>query len=192
MSQALVPSLGLTDTALLDALLRPDDQGNYPADSRPFVRIDCSLRAYWHAIFDAVPDLLQLDAPDGLNLFREFMRWADTQQLSMDWSLYIQLHNWLTHSHFAPAITVELSQALYCAAAARWATADRSEAIGIALGSPAFNELILGWKCDSLEGGREVEMFELADSLPAPEASGGFFTLAERELDSFPGWQPIV
>lgn len=191
MEPKLLPGLGLNDSDLLDALLRPDLHGDYPQDSRAFIRIDCSLRAYWHAIFDAAPGLLELDAPDGLRLYRAFMRYATEQNLSMNWALYLHLDSWLRRSEWRDGLTLELSETLYNAAAARWAIADRSPACGIVLGSQYSASLTLGWKCMKIDGGREVEQLELESPLPAPDDDAGYFCLQSPELDSFPGWLPI-
>jgi len=74
------------DSELLDALMVPARQADYPRDSRAFVRIDTSLRVYWHVLFDICPELLELSGPDGLSIFRPFMAWADARQLSMNWT----------------------------------------------------------------------------------------------------------
>jgi len=179
------------DSELLDALMVPARQADYPRDSRAFVRIDTSLRVYWHVLFDICPELLELSGPDGLSIFRPFMAWADARQLSMNWTFYIWVYQWLLESEFRDQVTNELARSLMAASAARWATGDRSTNSGIVLGCADFPELIAGWKCHSASGGREVERLELEDSLPMPQGRLGYFTVAKFELDNFPGWSEI-
>jgi len=179
------------DSELLDALMVPSRQADYPRDSRAFVRIDTSLRVYWHVLFDICPELLELSGPDGLAIFRPFMAWADERQLSMNWTFYIWVYHWLLESEFREQVTKELAQSLTAASAARWANGDRSTNGGIVLGCADFPELIAGWKCHTVNGGREIECLELEEPLPMPQGRFGYFTVAKFELDNFPGWSEI-
>ena len=47
-----------TDRDLYPALMSPQLNAKYPADHKAFVRIDVSLRIYWHTLFDICPELL--------------------------------------------------------------------------------------------------------------------------------------
>lgn len=183
--------LRTTDSELLGALMVPARQTDYPRDSRAFVRIDCSLRVYWHVLFDICPELLELSGPDGLAIYRPFMAWADARQLSMNWTFYLWVYRWLLESEFRDQVTKEIAQSLIAASAARWAVGDRGVSGGIVIGSADFPELVVGWKCHSASGGREVESLELEDPLPVPQGRLGYFTVAKFELDQFPGWSEI-
>ena len=185
------PRLVSVEADLLDAMMVPARQGDYPRNSRAFVRIDTSLRLYWHTLFDACPGLLELDSPDGLSIFRPFMTWAHEQRLSMNWACHLWLYRWLRESPFSSRLTPELMLSLVGAAAARWATADRGVDGGIAIGCADQPELVVGWKCHSVSGGREVACFSLEEPLPSPEDDFGWFTLPGFELDRFPGWSQI-
>ncbi|MDY0071291.1 MAG: methanobactin biosynthesis cassette protein MbnC [Thauera sp.] len=186
------PDARVIDADLLGALTVPARQGDYARDSREFVRIDTSLRVYWHTLFDICPDLLELSGPDGLAIFRPFMSWADEQKLSLNWTYYLWVDIWLQQSAFRDQIEVELRYALMGASAARWATGDRSEAHGIVLGAADLPNLVCGWKTVTLEGGREIEQIELEAPLPTPDGSHGYFLVPSRSLDDgFPGWLPI-
>ncbi|WP_080963078.1 methanobactin biosynthesis protein MbnC [Pseudomonas fluorescens] len=181
-----------TDSQLLHALSVPQRQGDYPRDSRAFVRIDSSLRVYWHTLFDICPGLLQLSGPDGLAIFRPFMSWAAQQRLSLNWTYYLWLDVWLQQSSFARHVTPALRYQLMGASAARWATGDRSEANGIFLAAADLPDLVCGWKTQTLEGARDIEQIELAEPLPAPGAAFGYFTVHSRHLqDGFPGWTDV-
>ena len=186
-----MPEPRTTDSELLDALMLPARQADYPRDSRAFVRIDCSLRVYWHLLFDTCPELLALNSPDGLAIFRPFMAWAAPHQFSMNWSYFLRVYQWLLHSEFRDQVSVELARSLTAASAARWATGDRSANSGIVLGCSDFPELIVGWKCRRVNGGREVERLELEEPLPLPQGRFGYFTASKFELDDFPGWSEI-
>lgn len=182
----------LIDRDLLPALLNPARQADYPRDSRQFVRIDTSLRVYWHTLFDICPSLLTLAPPDGLALFRPWMTWAEQQQLSMNWTFYLWVAAWLEDSPFAGQLTDAIRQELMAASAARWAMADRSRALGVALASPHMADtLVLGWKNQRVDGGREVECLELDTPLPPAPAPFGYFVLAQVDQDDFPGWQAL-
>ncbi|MBJ2180556.1 methanobactin biosynthesis cassette protein MbnC [Pseudomonas veronii] len=188
-------ALGLfarTDSDLLDALSVPERQGDYPRDSRAFVRIDSSLRVYWHTLFDICPSLLELSGPDGLAIFRPFMSWAAEQRLSLDWTYYLWVDVWLQQSPFRQQLTPTLRYSLMGASAARWATGDRSECNGIILAGADLPDLVCAWKTQSLEGARAVERIELSEPLPTPAAAFGFFTVTGRNLDEgFPGWTDV-
>lgn len=185
------PEKPVVEADLLDVLMVPARQGDFPRDSRAFVRIDTSLRVYWHTLFDICPELLALSGPDGLAIFRPFMAWAAERGLSMNWTYYLWLYQWLLESEFENRVTPELALSLTGAAAARWATGDRTPDAGIAIGLAGRSELVVGWKCRSVDGGREIECLSLDEPLPAPEGLFGWFTMAGFELDHFPGWSPI-
>lgn len=183
----------LIDQDLLPALLEPARQADYPRDSRAFVRIDTSLRVYWHTLFDICPGLLALAPPDGLTLFRPWMAWAAERQLPMDWTFYLWVSAWLEDSPFAGQLSDALRLEMLAASAARWAMADRSRALGIALASPRLPGLLmLGWKNQRVDGGREVELLELDAPLPAPPQPFGWFVLASAEQEDFPGWRALT
>ena len=181
-----------TDADLLDALSVPERQADYPRDSRAFVRIDSSLRVYWHTLFDICPGLLTLSGPDGLAIFRPFMGWAAEQRLSLNWTYYLWVDVWLQQSLFRQQLTPALRYSLMGASVARWATGDRSESNGIIVSAADLPDLVCAWKTQSLEGAREVEQIELSEPLPSPSAAFGFFTVASRNLEEgFPGWTEV-
>ncbi|EZI24946.1 methanobactin biosynthesis protein MbnC [Pseudomonas extremaustralis] len=181
-----------TDADLLDALSVPERQADYPRDSRAFVRIDSSLRVYWHTLFDICPGLLALSGPDGLAIFRPFMGWAAEQRLSLNWTYYLWVDVWLQQSQFRQQLTPALRYSLMGASVARWATGDRSESNGIIVSAADLPDLVCAWKTQSLEGAREVEQIELSEPLPSPAAAFGFFTVASRNLEEgFPGWTDV-
>lgn len=178
------------DKDLFDALTVPSVHARYPRDSRAFVRIDTSLRIYWHTLFDTCPQLLELAPPDGLAIFRPFMTWAAEQNLSFDWSYFLWVYEWLRISEFRDRSSEELLLTLMGASAARWAVLDRSSECGVVLASPETSELVVGWKWRSVDGGREVELLELENPLP-PAKGFAFFTLSAFEFGNFPGWRPV-
>ncbi len=179
------------DSDLLDALMVPSRQGDYPRDSRAFVRIDCSLRVYWHSLFDICPEVLALTSPDGLAIYRPFMAWADARQLSLDWTYYLWVYQWLLESEFSGQVTREIVRSLTAASAARWAVGNRGASGGIVIGCTDFPELVAAWKCHSVNGGREIELLELDEPLPMPQGKFGYFEVPRFELDTFPGWSEI-
>jgi uncharacterized repeat protein (TIGR04061 family) len=185
------PAPASLDRDLYDALTVPARQSDYPSDSRAFVRIDTSLRIYWHTLFDICPQLLQLAPPDGRSIFLPFMAWAAERNLSFDWSYYLLVYQWLQQSEFRDRLSEELLLNLVGASAARWAVLDRSSESGIVVGSASCPKLVVAWKCHRVDGGREVELLELEEPLPTPDEEFGFFTLPGFEIGAFLGWRPI-
>jgi uncharacterized repeat protein (TIGR04061 family) len=185
------PTPARIDRDLYDALTVPARQSDYPSDSRAFVRIDTSLRIYWHTLFDICPQLLELAPPDGRPIFLPFMAWAAEQNLSFDWTYYLFVYHWLQQSEFRDRLSEELMLPLVGASAARWAVLDRGADSGIVVGSAGCPKLVVAWKCHKVDGGREVELLELEEPLPDPDEQFGFFTLRGFEIDAFPGWRSI-
>ena len=179
------------DTELLDALSTPASQQSYADDPRAFVRIDHSLRTYWHTLFDVCPGLLRLSGPDGQSIFRPFMAWAAEQGICFDWSYYLWVYIWLRQSEFRDRLDGDLRLSLMAAAAARWATFDRSTAAVLALGCKETQGLVCGFKSCALDASVTVEYLELEKTIASPDGLFGFFTLLRPEIDRFPGWYPI-
>lgn len=171
--------------------MAPSLHDNYLSDSRTWVRIDNSLRIYWHTIFDIAPQLLDLSGPDGQAIFQPFMAWAEERRLSMNWTIYLWIHRWLLQSGFRDRVTPELVRTLVASSAAHWAVMERGPECGIVIGTTVFPEIVVGWKQHTIDGGREIEQLELDEPLPAPPDGAGFFTVRDFEIDRFPGWSPI-
>lgn len=180
-----------TDRELYDVLASPKAILDYPQDSLAYGRIDVSLRAYWHSIFDICPELLDLSGPDGMAIFTPFMEWARERGIRFTWSYYLWLYRWLQRSAFSDRLTDELLLSLMGASAARWAIRDRSPASGLVIGCAATPNLVVGWKCNSLDAGRQVELIEPEEPIPVGEEFFGFFTTSEPEISTFPGWRGL-
>jgi len=181
------------DAELLPALAVPDLQRTLPRESAAFVRVDTSLRTYWHTLFDVCPELLTLADPDGLRIFQPFMAWAAAERLTMNWTFYIWAYRWLCQSEFADRLPDGLAQSMLAASAARWATVDRGRHAGIVLtdACAALPTLVVGWKCDRVDGARRVERIGLEEPLDAPPGRFGHFLVPGFSLDTFPGWMAI-
>lgn len=183
-----------TDRDLYPALMSPEMCAKYPADQKAFVRIDTSLRVYWHTLFDICPELLELSGPDGLSIFRPFMAWAADRRLAFDWFYYLWVYVWLRQSPFKEELLADKKylRSIMGASAARWAILDRGRARGIAIGCADATDFVIGWKCRSVRFGREVELIEPEAPLPPPPEVFGYFTLPSFDLDIFPGWQGVT
>mgnify|MGYP000844064339 CR=1 FL=1 len=70
------------DRSKLDALSLHRFLAGYPLTTKTFTQIDSNLRVYWHTLFDLCPGLLKLDGPDGMNMFRGFIKTACAQTCS--------------------------------------------------------------------------------------------------------------
>jgi uncharacterized repeat protein (TIGR04061 family) len=184
-------SRGRIDSELLDAMSSPASQQNYADDPRAFVRIDHSLRIYWHTLFDVCPGLLRLSGPDGLSVFHPFMAWAAEQRICFNWSYYLWAYIWLRQSEFRDLLDSDLRLSLMAASAARWATFDRSKAAAVALGCMEMQGLVCGFKPRAVDASMTVEYLELEKAITSPDELFGFFTLLGPEIDRFPGWRPI-
>ncbi|WP_372072068.1 methanobactin biosynthesis cassette protein MbnC [Tistrella mobilis] len=188
------------DGDLLDHLTVPARHDELGVGSRAWVRVDTSLRIYWHTLFDICPGLLRLDGEDGqlsdgMSIFRPFMAFAADRELSFDWTYYLWVDVWLQGSGFRDRVDDDLRLTLIGAAAARWAVTDRSPAVGLVIGTRSTDRgplpLVVGWKPADLESGREIETLELEDPLPDPATPFGWFTTTSRSLDHFPGWRDL-
>ena len=189
-SQQLEKDGALKDSALYDALTRPARIFDYPPDSRAFVRIDASIRIYWHHLFDICPMLLEMSPPDGGAIFRPFMAWADARGLTLDWNWYLWVYDWLLQSEFRDRLNEKVLLEIMGAAAARWAVLDRGRNCGVVIGCRDTANLVVGWKCHSAQTGRQIEMLEIEDLPPPPDLFGCFF-VPTFELTEFPGWQSL-
>jgi uncharacterized repeat protein (TIGR04061 family) len=176
------------DSALLGALTRPARIFEYPTDSREFVRIDASIRIYWHHLFDICPLLLEMSPPDGDGIFRPFMDWADTSGITFDWNWYLWVYEWLLQSKFRDRLNENILLEIMGAAAARWAVLDRGSNSGVVIGCRDTINLVAGWKCQSVQTGRQIEMLEIEDLPKVPDTFGIFF-VPSFDLTDFPGWQ---
>lgn len=188
------------DSDLLDHLTVPARHDELGVGSRAWVRVDTSLRIYWHTLFDICPGLLRLNGEDGqpsdgMSIFRPFMAFAAERGLSFDWTYYLWVDVWLQGSGFRDRVDDDLRLTLIGAAAARWAVTDRSPAAGLVIGTRSADRgalpLVVGWKPADLESGREIETLELEDPLPAPATPFGWFTTTSRSLNHFPGWRDL-
>lgn len=183
--------LSLRDTALLDDLLNPDARSRYPQGTRPQVRVDMSIRIYWHALFDICPSLMALHDVDGADFFESFMAWSAQQGLSMDWHWYLWVWRFLAESSWQDQVQAGMKEELMAAAVARWALIDRSGAYGVVLGCDDTDDWLVAWKPQSLEHGRVVERITLEGAAPRPPQDLGWFTCDAPELSHFPGWQAL-
>lgn len=182
------------DSDLLDDFSNPARQDNYPRSSRAYVRVDISIRAYWHSLFDQVPELLALSGPDGKAIFLPFMEYAREKGLTLNWTYYLSVYEWLLQSQFKDQLNEDLLVKVMSAAAGIWMAHDRdSRRCAIVLGSPLLeNAVVVGTKYHSLSTVViPVDRVEFEEPLPPPSETFGMFFTPKFELDYFPGWQPI-
>jgi uncharacterized repeat protein (TIGR04061 family) len=189
----LSPAPARIDADLFKDLMSPDRLATYPRESRAFLRVDISIRAYWHTLFDTVPKLLELSGPDGQAIFLPFMDWARENKLSFDWTFFLWVYKWLTQSQFRDQLSEELMLSMMSASASRWLGYDRDvDALGVVLGSTALDGAVVGWKMNSVYCRLEqVERLTFEEPLPPPDDFFGYFVTPRFELDHFPGWRPL-
>lgn len=181
------------DAELYDDLANPARQNHYPRDSRGYVRIDISLRAYWHTLFDTCPQLLDLSGPDGRAIYIPFMAWAREMELSFNWTFFLWVYHWLTQSEFQDRLDESILLPIMTASATRWMTLDRDpEFYAIVIASPSLRGAVMGAKYHTIYSGLEqIEHVEFETPLPPPESLFGYFVMPSLEFDRFPGWRPI-
>ena len=190
---SLSPAPVRIDAELYEDLANPARQNSYPEDLRGYVRIDISLRSYWHTLFDTCPQLLELSGPDGRAIFIPFMAWAREQKLSLDWTYFLWVYQWLLQSEFRDRLDEHVLLPIMTASATRWMMLDRDmDSCAIVLGSASLNGAIIGSKYNSIYSGLEqIELVEFDSPLPAPDNQFGYFVMPGFEFDHFPGWRPI-
>ncbi len=190
----LSPAPVRIDADLYEDLANPARHDAYPRTSRGYVRVDISLRAYWHFLFDSVPQLLELTGPDGRAIFLPFMEWAKERKLSFNWTYFLWVYEWLLQSEFREQLEPDLLLKMMATSAARWTGRDRdTDCCGIVLGSPLIgSKAVVGWKLSNLQTQIiPVEQVEFDQPLPVPGEHFGYFTVPGFDLDHFPGWLPI-
>ncbi|WP_313089119.1 putative natural product biosynthesis protein [Pseudomonas sp.] len=162
---------------------------DYPSNARSFVHLDARLLPYWHALFDVCPQLLKLDPPDGLNLFREFMTWAYARQLALNWTFHLGVCRWLLESGYRTQIEPEQLEAMMIAAAARWVAGDDSPAIGIVLGWQGGAH-VFDWKPRVRAGARTLAAE--AEELPPPPWDFAWSPLSTTAGNGFRRWLRVA
>jgi len=190
----LSPAPVRIDADLLEDFADPARQDAYPRDSRGYVRIDISIRAYWHTLFDQVPQLLDLCGPDGRAIFLPFMQWAKEKKVSFNWAFYLWVYEWLLQSEFRDRLDTDLLLKMMSAAGGRWIGTDRdTDHCVIVMGCRLLEgSVVVGWKLNSLATTViPVERIEFEEPVPSPSGLFGCFYAPTFELDRFPGWQPI-
>lgn len=181
------------DAELYEDLANPARQNRYPRESRGYVRIDISLRTYWHALFDTCPQLLDLSGPDGRAIYIPFMAWAREKELSFNWTYFLWVYQWLAQSDFRDRLDENILLPMMTASATRWMMMDRDPAsCAIVIACRSLNGAVIGRKYDTIYAGLEqIEHVEFESPLPAPESQFGYFITPTSEFDYFSGWRPI-
>ena len=159
---------------------------DYPSNARSFIALDAGLLPYWHLLYDLCPNLLKLDPPEGLNLFRNFMIWAYRHQPAQDWTFHVNVCRWLLASDYGPRVTNEQVESLLLAAAARWVTHDSSLAQGILLACSVRPMTLIDCKgpCAALD--------ECIQMLPPARYDFAWSPLSRAGVSGFQRWLRIA
>ncbi len=162
---------------------------DFPGNARSFVNLDRTLLPYWHTLFDVCPGLLKLDPPDGLNIFRSFMKWAYRTHPPLNWSYYVNICRWLFTSSYQVRLQQEHLECFLAAAAAKWVTTDDSAACGIVIAWEGSPVPIFDWK----SSGPSSAYAEGAFDVPLPmDWDFGWSPLTGKGVVDFRGWQPVT
>ncbi|KPB89571.1 putative natural product biosynthesis protein [Pseudomonas syringae group genomosp. 3] len=125
---------------------------DYPSNACCFTRLDVRLLPHWHALFDVCPALLKLDPPEGLNMFRSFMKWACRNSPALNWTYRLSVCRWLLTSSFKKHIREEHIEAFMTAAAASWVEDDDGPARGLVLAWKGSPLRVFDWKVETRRG----------------------------------------
>ncbi|MFZ3023469.1 putative natural product biosynthesis protein [Pseudomonas sp.] len=178
------------DRSKLDALSLHRFLAGYPLTTKTFTQIDSNLRVYWHTLFDLCPGLLKLDGPDGMNMFRGFIKTACAQNLPLNWTLHASFYSWLLSSEFASKVNEEHLEAIMVAAVSLWCSNDTSGKVGIALAHQHSSVVVVGWKTKGHKTASSLEVLEPEGFIP-PKKDFGYLTLAQYQCDSPSGFKPL-
>ncbi|KAF1051591.1 MAG: hypothetical protein GAK43_02342 [Stenotrophomonas maltophilia] len=178
------------DRSRRNALALHQHLRGYPFTARHFVNLDNNLRVYWHTLFDLCPELLKLDPPEGMGVFRGYLHYAVEQRLPIDWSLHLRLYRWLQRSAHAPQLRGEHLESVLSAAASLWCEHDRSHCPGIALTHRDCALRVVGWKPSKTVRQATLD-FQVA--LSVPEQPGDFLwaRLPRRGESHVPQWTAL-
>jgi len=166
-----------------------------PEGTRERAVAEFAMRLRWHGLFDPCPRVLALCPPDGADVFRRFLAWADRTAATMNWSLHLELLVWLSRDPtYRNALDEDTVLELLAAAASKWAIYDRGPNKGIVLGCQRTPcTLVVGWKCLSTERGRTVALATISESATEDlETLVGYFEVAGASLESLAPWSPFV
>ncbi|MCL7462918.1 putative natural product biosynthesis protein [Pseudomonas sp. NW5] len=161
---------------------------DYPGNAHSFVQLDARLMPYWHALFDICPSLLKLDACEGIELFRHFMRWAYRQRVPLNWTFHLQACRWLLASEYRDRLTEEQVEALMIASAARWAVSDDTQALGVVLSCRDSGVRVFEWKEHVAS---RLPLAVEQEELPPTPWDIAWCPLASRGSTGFRRWLPL-
>ncbi|MFJ7794334.1 putative natural product biosynthesis protein [Pseudomonas sp. NPDC096950] len=184
MSRITLPGTARVSSHMDFLLPFPD----FPSNARCFVNLDARLLPYWHTLFDVCPGLLKLDPPDGLNLFRNFMKWAYRNHPPLNWAYHLSVCRWLLGSVYKAHINAEHIESFMVAAAARWIHTDDSQAQGIVVVWQPLSMKVFDWKVapGSLTGAEAEE-----DEFPPAPWDFAWCPLARQGSAGFRRWLPV-
>jgi uncharacterized repeat protein (TIGR04061 family) len=170
------------DRSKLDALSLHQFLAGYPRTTKTFTHADNSLRVYWHTLFDLCPQLLKLDPPEAMGMFRGFIKYAAAQNLPLNWTLHCSLYRWLLSSEFAPGLNAEHLEAIMLATVSLWCSNDQSGKVGIALAHSHSPLVVIGWKSKGHSARSALDVLEPQGFTP-PSKDFGYLTLAQYPFD---------
>lgn len=189
MSTQYINTQGV-DRSKLDALSLHRFLTGYPLTTKTFTQIDSNLRVYWHTLFDLCPGLLKLDGPDGMNMFRGFIKMACAQNLPLDWTLHASFYRWLLGSEFAAKVTAEHLEAVMMAVASLWCSNDTTSKVGIVLAHQHSPVVVLGWKTKGHKVSSTLDVLE-PEGLVVPKKDFGYLTLTQYRFARPSGFKPL-
>ncbi len=164
----------------------------YPPFTRYFTRLGKAMMPYWHGLYDHCPELLRLDPPEGLTIFRGFFRWAEQQGLPLDWTLYLNLYRWLQRSSFAAYLTEEQLENLMLTAAASWCANDTSSSMGILLGHRRLpGRLVQAWKDQAHMAPQSIDPRAASPQRHPASADFVHCLLSSHEPNEPMTWKPV-
>jgi hypothetical protein len=129
-----------------------------------------SIKRLWHQLFDFAPACLKLSAyDDAKDIFEPFLKWAEENSLSMDWSLHLHFLQWLCEQEkWCARINDKIKKELLMAAAKRWLQSgmDHINVKGLILTSKYLSDIgIAIWKSKQADEMARVVVLSLRANL---------------------------
>lgn len=126
-----------------------------------------NLKRLWHRTYDPCPKLLDLNKPDGKELFEEFMDWAWAQRLKLDWSLHVYLLLWLKqHKKWDSYINQENIVELLKASISKWIFTDLTQNSKILITHCDLYPLaVIGIKSDDIGVNNKILLIQLKNEM---------------------------
>lgn len=119
----------------IELLFSPREVKKLPLKSVERTIAQCSLRMFWHRVFDPCSKLRE-STNNNTIFFEDFMEWANANDINFDWKTHLYLLKWTRNSDRYLRLNEELYIEILAASAQRWCVSDFSKDISIFVYTP--------------------------------------------------------